>query len=67
MTVTLTTCDGSRAELPQDAHDALVSSLPGRVHTPDSAEFTQACTIWNAMIERRQGLVIRCTGTAEVS
>jgi FAD/FMN-containing dehydrogenase len=67
MTVTLMTCDGSKAQLPEDAYNALLSSLPGRVHTPDSPEFTQACTIWNAMIERRPALVIRCTGTADVS
>ncbi len=67
MTVTLTTCDGSRAEFAQETIDELAASLPGRVHSAPSREFDEACTIWNAMIERRPGLVIRCSDTADVS
>ncbi len=67
MTVTLAACDGSKTELPSEAYETLISSLPGRVHKPGSPEFIEACTIWNAMIERRPGLVISCSNTAEVS
>jgi len=67
MDVTLTTCDGSAAVLPPDAIDQLSSRLPGRLHPPGSPEFAEACTIWNAMIERRPGLVIRCSSAADVS
>jgi FAD binding domain len=67
MDVTLTTCDGSAAVLPLGAIDQLSSRLPGRLHPPGSPEFAEACTIWNAMIERRPGLVIRCSSAADVS
>jgi FAD/FMN-containing dehydrogenase len=67
MDVTLTTCDGSPAVLPPDALDQLASRLPGRLHLPASPGFEEACTIWNAMIERRPGLVIRCSSASEVS
>jgi FAD/FMN-containing dehydrogenase len=50
-----------------DLLDQLASTLPGRVHAPGSPDFDQACTIWNAMIERRPGLVVRCSSTADVS
>jgi FAD/FMN-containing dehydrogenase len=67
MDVTLTTCDGSPAVLPPDAIDQLASRLTGRLHLPASRDFEEACTIWNAMIERRPGLVIRCSSADDVS
>ncbi len=67
MTVTLTTCDGTQAALPQNEIDALAASLTGGVHLPPSREFTESCTIWNAMIERRPGLVVRCSSATDVS
>jgi FAD/FMN-containing dehydrogenase len=67
MDVTLTTCDGSTALLPPGVVDQLALRLPGRLHLPASPEFEEACTIWNAMIERRPGLVIRCSSAADVS
>ena len=54
-------------DLPPGALDQLASRLPGRLHLPASPEFEEACTIWNAMIERRPGLVIRCSTAADVS
>ncbi len=67
MTVTLTTSGGSKTVLSQDVLEELTSSLPDKVHTPASPGFTEACTIWNAMIERRPGLVIRCASAADVA
>jgi len=67
MDMTLTTCDGSTALLPTGVVDQLALRLPGRLHLPASPEFEEACTIWNAMIERRPGLVIRCSSAADVS
>ena len=67
MNVRLSTSDGSLAELTEGALDQLESDLPGRLHVPSSAEFTESCTIWNAMIDKRPGLVVRCTSTADVS
>ncbi|HEY8256419.1 MAG TPA: FAD-binding oxidoreductase [Gemmatimonadales bacterium] len=67
MTVTLTTCDGVKAAISQNDIDALTASLSGGVHLPSSREFDEACTIWNAMIDRRPGLVVRCTSASDVS
>ena len=67
MDVRLSTCDGSEAVLSSDVVDQLTARLPGRLHTPGSPDFEEACTIWNAMIERRPGLVIRCATATDVS
>jgi FAD/FMN-containing dehydrogenase len=67
MDVKLSTSDGSPATLPTGALDELHTDLPGRLHSPGSAEFQESCTIWNAMIDKRPGLVVRCTSTADVS
>jgi FAD/FMN-containing dehydrogenase len=67
MDLRLSTVDGSPAELPAGALDQLESDLPGRLHIPDSAEYQESCTIWNAMIEKRPGLVVRCSNSADVS
>jgi FAD/FMN-containing dehydrogenase len=53
--------------LPHDPIDQLTSRLPGRLQLPASLDFEEACTIWNPMIERRPGLVIRCSSADDVS
>jgi FAD/FMN-containing dehydrogenase len=67
MNVRLSTSVGTVAELPAGALDQFESELSGRIHVPSSAEFTESCTIWNAMIEKRPGLVVRCTSTSDIS
>jgi FAD/FMN-containing dehydrogenase len=66
MNVRLLTAEGSPTRLPAGALDQLESDLAGRLHVPDSAEFEESCTIWNAMIEKRPGLVVRCSSSADV-
>lgn len=66
MPVALTTSDGAPTELSTDVIAEFASSLHGRVHTRPSPEYNEACTIWNAMIERRPALVARCSTTADV-
>src|SRR5690242_14200773 len=67
MDVKLSTAGGGSAGLPAGALEQLEADLPGRLHVPSSAEFKQSCTIWNAMIEKRPGLVVRCSSPADVS
>lgn len=42
------------------------ASLRGQLIRPGDAEYDQARQIWNAMIDRRPGLIVRCAGAADV-
>ncbi|ROZ69447.1 FAD-binding oxidoreductase [Ramlibacter sp. WS9] len=45
---------------------AFQQGIRGRLATPGSEDYDQARTIWNAMIDRRPALVVRCAGAADV-
>jgi FAD/FMN-containing dehydrogenase len=46
--------------------DAFRQSLHGELITPDSPEYGEARKIFNAMIDRRPGLIARCADTHDV-
>jgi FAD/FMN-containing dehydrogenase len=58
----------SRAGHPvaKEAIAAFASDLAGRVIGPEDADYDQGRRIWNAMIERHPGLIVRCRGVADV-
>jgi FAD/FMN-containing dehydrogenase len=60
------TADGLDIGLDESVIDRLTAAVQGDVLTPQSAAFADASTIWNAMIDRRPGLIIRCTSTDDV-
>src|SRR5574342_591463 len=60
------TIDGREADLRQDALDGLKSRLRGPVFTPGEAGYEESRTVWNAMIDRRPALVVRCLGRGDV-
>ena len=42
------------------------SAFAGELIAPDSSDYDEARAIWNAMVDRRPGLIARCTSTADV-
>jgi FAD/FMN-containing dehydrogenase len=50
----------------QDVVNQLQMSIRGRVIQPGADGYDESRTIWNAMIDRRPGMVVRCIGTADV-
>ena len=64
--LTLRKLDGSSATITQDTIATLRSKLRGTVALPGEDGYEQARRIWNAMIDRRPGLVVRCLGAADV-
>ncbi len=64
--LTLATMSGGNTTIGQEAIDALASSLRGDLLTAESAGYDDARSIWNAMIDKRPGLIVRCAGAADV-
>src|SRR5689334_2903204 len=46
--------------------EELAGSFKGDIIGPDHAEYEQARQLWNAMIDRRPGLILHCTSTQDV-
>jgi len=44
----------------------LKTKVRGDVLLPDSADYDDARSIWNAMIDKRPGVIVQCTGVADV-
>ncbi len=66
MHTTLTGLDGGKVNVPTEAMHAFRAGFKGVVLTPEDAAYDETRRIWNAMIDRRPGLIARCTGTADV-
>jgi FAD/FMN-containing dehydrogenase len=62
----LKTLTGGETDLSSDAVEALGASLRGDLVLPGAASYDEARTIWNAMIDRRPGLIVRCEGASDV-
>src|SRR5690242_12647787 len=67
MGVTLNTSDGKRSEIASDAVEQLRSELHGSLLGPGMPGYDEARTIWNAMIDRRPGLIARCADASDVA
>src|ERR1700684_2762599 len=46
--------------------DQLGASFKGDIIGPDHASYGDARRVWNAMIDKHPGLILRCTCTADV-
>ena len=44
----------------------LSGHFKGDIIGPDHADYEQARLVWNAMVDRRPGLILRCTSTQDV-
>jgi FAD/FMN-containing dehydrogenase len=58
--------EGGKVELTDEQLTAFRGGFRGPVLTPGDAAYDETRQIWNAMIDRRPGLIARCTGTADV-
>src|SRR5918911_2028534 len=66
MGVSIRTSDGTETVLGTQAIEQLATNLRGRVLTAGSPGYDEARTIWNAMIDRRPALIVRCAGAGDV-
>jgi hypothetical protein len=54
--------DELRARIAQQ----LDGQFKGDIIGPDHADYERARLVWNAMVDRRPGLILRCTSTQDV-
>jgi FAD/FMN-containing dehydrogenase len=57
---TLTTLAGTPTPIPDERIEQLAERIAGRVIQPGSADYDEARSIWNGMIDKRPGLIISC-------
>src|ERR1700754_2358410 len=46
--------------------DPFKATLHGQLIMPDDAGYDEARTVWNAMIDRRPAMIVRCAGVADI-
>jgi FAD/FMN-containing dehydrogenase len=64
--LSLTTLDAGKTMVSAAAIEALAASLRGNLLIASDIAYDEARTIWNAMIDRRPGLIVRCAGAADI-
>ncbi|MET3853728.1 FAD-binding oxidoreductase [Rhizobium sp. OAE497] len=62
----LTTLQKGHKVMRADAIEALAAGLRGRLITKADSDYDEARTIWNAMIDRKPGMIVRCAGASDV-
>ena len=60
------TVEGQEIEVHQDSVNSWKTRLRGPVLLPGDPGFEESRTVWNAMVDRRPAVVVRCLGTADV-
>jgi FAD/FMN-containing dehydrogenase len=64
--MSLTNLHAGKTTISAAAVEALVGRLRGRALREGDPDYDEARTIWNAMIDRRPGLIVRCAGASDV-
>ena len=67
MALELRRLDGGTAVVEADTLQAFRAGFKGAVLAPDDPAYEETRKVWNAMIDRRPGLIVRCTGTVDVA
>lgn len=62
----LTTLGSGKIAIGVAALEALPAGLRGSLLREDDDAYEEARVIWNAMIDRKPGLIVRCSGAADV-
>jgi FAD/FMN-containing dehydrogenase len=64
--VSMTTSTGSHTVIEGTTVETFKASLRGELLRPGDTDYDEARTVWNGMIDKRPGLIARCTGVADV-
>src|SRR5512133_2535513 len=66
MVIELKAVDGGVVQVSPEILQAFKAGFAGSVLGPIDAAYDETRQIWNAMIDRRPGLILRCSGTADI-
>ncbi len=61
-----TALDGGQVEIGTEMLDNLKLRLRGKVIIAGGSNYNECRTVWNAMIDKKPSVVVRCLGTADV-
>ena len=64
--IKMTTKDGAQTTINQETIEVFGAALRGDLLTAKSPGYEDARSIWNAMVDKRPGLIVRCAGAADV-
>lgn len=64
--LSLTTLEGGKKMIAAAATGALAAQLDGSLLKERDASYDEARTIWNAMIDRKPGIIVRCASAGDV-
>ncbi len=64
--ITFTTLDNRTAAIPEAAVNEFQSGLLGGLVRREDKSFDEVRALWNAMIDRKPALIVRCAGAADV-
>ncbi len=64
--LTMATRDGGTTTVAGETIETFAANLRGDLLTPESPGYDEARTIWNAMVDKRPGMIVRCAGTSDV-
>ena len=64
--LSVTKTSGGAAKLSERAVQALKGRVRGAVLTPGEDGYDTARSVWNAIIDRKPGVIVRCAGAADV-
>jgi len=66
MGYSIATLSGGSTTLDDATVDSLSKGLAGRLVTPGDSDYDEVRAIWNAMIDKRPGLIAQCANSADV-
>jgi FAD/FMN-containing dehydrogenase len=64
--LSLTTLESGATTVRAETIEALAAQLRGHVLLESDENYDSARSIWNAMVDRRPGMVVRCAGASDV-